>query len=116
MPWLQLQSALGLIVLVLAAWALSENRREAFSWRLVATALVLQIGIAVVLLEIPPARNALYALNHVVDTLSLATQAGTSFVFGYVGGGAPPFDVTKAQNAGSLAFQAVPLVQIGRAS
>ena len=112
MPWLQLQSALGLIVLVSAAWALSENRRLAFSWRLVATALALQIGLAAVLLEIPPARNALYALNTVVDTLSAATRAGTSFVFGYVGGGAPPFDVAKAQNMGSLAFQALPLVLV----
>ena len=59
MPWLHLQSALGLIVLVLVAWVLSENRR-AFSWGLVATALALQIGLAAVLLEIPPARNALY--------------------------------------------------------
>jgi CNT family concentrative nucleoside transporter len=112
MPWLQLQSALGLIVLVLTAWALSENRRQAFSWRLVATALGLQIGLAALLLEIPPARNALYALNHVVDTLSAATQAGTAFVFGYVGGGAPPFAVSKAQNTGSLAFQALPLVLV----
>ena len=112
MPWLQLQSALGLVVLVFLAWALSENRRAAFSWRLVATALALQIGLAAVLLEIPAARNALYALNSVVDTLSSATQAGTAFVFGYVGGGAPPFDVTKPQNMGSLAFQALPLVLV----
>src|SRR5690348_9957045 len=112
MPWLQLQSALGLIVLVLTAWALSENRREAFSWRLIGTALALQIGLAALLLEIPAARNALYALNSVVDALSSATQAGTSFVFGYVGGGAPPFEITKAQNMGSLAFQALPLVLV----
>jgi CNT family concentrative nucleoside transporter len=112
MPWLQLQSALGLIVLVLTAWALSENRRAAFSWRLVATALAMQIGLAAVLLEITPARNALYGLNRVVDALSAATLAGSSFVFGYVGGGGPPFEVTKAQNMGSLAFQALPLVLV----
>src|SRR6185369_16299958 len=98
MPWLQLQSGLGLLVLVLAAWAMSENRRAAFSWRLVGASLGLQIGLALLLLEVPPARTALYSLNHVVDALSSATQAGTSFVFGFVGGGTPPFDVSKPQN------------------
>ena len=112
MPWLQLQSAFGLIVLVLIAWALSENRRAAFSWRLIATALGLQIALALLLLEVPPVRAALYSLNHVVDALSAATQAGSSFVFGYIGGGPQPFDVTKAQNLGSLAFQALPLVLV----
>ena len=112
MTWLQLQSAFGLSVLVLVAWALSENRRKAFSWRLVLMALALQIGIAAVLLEIPFARNALYQLNRVVDALSSATTAGTSFVFGYIGGGAAPFDVAKPQNMGSLAFQALPLILV----
>jgi len=112
MPWLQLQSAFGLIVLVALAWALSENKRAALSFRLIAVALALQIGLALLLLEVPLARNALYSLNAVVDALSKATQAGTSFVFGFVGGGEPPFDVSKPQNLGSLAFQALPLVLV----
>jgi CNT family concentrative nucleoside transporter len=112
MPWLQLQSAFGLVVLVLVAWALSENRRAAFSWRLIASTLGLQIAIALVLLEVPMARAGLYSLNHVVDALSSATNAGTSFVFGYVGGAAPPFEVSKPQNLNSLAFQALPLVLV----
>ena len=112
MPWLQLQSAFGLLVLVLVAWALSENRRAAFSLRLVGTALGLQIVIALVLLGLPPARNALYSLNHVVDALSSATSAGSAFVFGYVGGGPTPFDVARPQNLNSLAFQALPLVLV----
>jgi CNT family concentrative nucleoside transporter len=112
MPWLQLQSAFGLCVLVLIAWALSENRRAAVSFRLIGVALGLQIGLALLLLEVPPARNALYSLNVVVDVLSRATQAGSSFVFGYVGGGDPPFDVVRQQNLGSLAFQALPLLLV----
>jgi len=98
MPWLQLQSAFGLAVLVAIAWAMSENRRAAFSFRLIAAALGLQIGLALLLLEVPPARDALYSLNVVVDVLSRATQTGSSFVFGYVGGGEPPFEVTRPQN------------------
>src|SRR5215510_3171474 len=112
MPWLQLQSAFGLCVLILVAWALSENRRAALSFRLIGSALALQIGLALLLLQVPPARDALYSLNVVVDVLSRATHAGSSFVFGYVGGGEPPFAVTNPQNAGSLAFQALPLLLI----
>jgi CNT family concentrative nucleoside transporter len=110
MPWLQLQSAFGLIVLVALAWAVSENRRAAASFRRIGAALGLQIGLALLLLEVPPARNALYSLNVVVDVLSRATRTGSSFVFGYVGGGAAPFDVIREQNLGSLAFQALPLL------
>jgi CNT family concentrative nucleoside transporter len=110
--FLQLQSALGLVVLTAFAWALSENRRAAFSWRLIGAGLGLQIAIALLLLEVPPARNALYSLNGVVDALTKATGAGTAFVFGYIGGGEAPFDVTRPQNAYSLAFQALPLVLV----
>jgi concentrative nucleoside transporter, CNT family len=112
MPWLQLQSAFGLVVLTTLAWALSENRRAALSWRLIGAGLGLQIAIALLLLEVPLARNALYSLNGVIDALSSATQAGTSFVFGFAGGGPAPFDVTKPQNLYSLAFQALPLVLV----
>jgi CNT family concentrative nucleoside transporter len=112
MPWLQFQSGFGLLVLTALAWVLSENRRAAVSWRLIAAGLGLQIAIALLLLEVPPARNALYSLNGVVDALSSATRAGTSFVFGFAGGGPAPFDVTKPQNLYSLAFQALPLVLV----
>jgi CNT family concentrative nucleoside transporter len=112
MPWFQLQSAFGLGVLVLLAWALSEDRRAAFSWRIIAAGLGLQFAIALLLLELPVARAGLYSLNHVVDALSSATQTGTSFVFGYVGGAEPPFAVTNTRNLNSLAFEALPLVLV----
>jgi CNT family concentrative nucleoside transporter len=46
------------MVIIALGWALSENRR-AFSVRLVASALVLQAAIAILLLKLPPARQAL---------------------------------------------------------
>jgi CNT family concentrative nucleoside transporter len=42
--------------------------------------------------------------------LQAATNVGTSFVFGFLGGGEAPFDVTKPQNSYVLAFQAFPLI------
>src|SRR5579863_8078849 len=112
MTGLQLQSAFGIVVIILLACALSENRRKCFSWRLVGSALALQFVIAIVLLQVPVARGTLYSLNAAVDALSTATKAGTGFVFGYVGGAAPPFDVTRAQNLGSLAFEILPLLLV----
>jgi CNT family concentrative nucleoside transporter len=109
MLWYHLQSAFGLAVLVLIAFALSENR-QAFSWRLVSSGIALQIAVALVFLGFPPARDALFSLNAVVDALSAATRAGTSFVFGYIGGGDAPFEISAPQNVTSLAFQALPLV------
>ena len=111
MTLLNLQSAFGLVALVAIAWALSENVRI-FRLRMVLTALGLQIGLALVLLRVSAARDALLSLNVAVDAVQAATRAGTSFVFGYVGGGAPPFDVTNPANAFSLAFEALPLVLV----
>jgi CNT family concentrative nucleoside transporter len=104
-----LQSALGIAVILLAAWSLSENRR-AFPWRTVAVGLALEIILALLLLKLPPARAALLSLNGVVDALMAATKAGTSFVFGYAGGAPPPFAVTNPAALSSFAFQILPLV------
>ncbi|MGA9796982.1 MAG: nucleoside transporter C-terminal domain-containing protein [Rhizomicrobium sp.] len=103
------QSLLGIVAIVAVAWALSENRR-AFPVRAVVVGLALQVAIALLLLKVPPARNALFALNGVVDALMAATKAGTSFVFGFVGGGNAPYAVTNAANGGSFAFTILPLV------
>ncbi|MGV8996498.1 MAG: NupC/NupG family nucleoside CNT transporter [Parvibaculaceae bacterium] len=111
MPWLSIQSAFGLSVIVCIAWALSE-RRGAFSWRQVAGGLAIQIAVALVMLKLPPAREALLGLNAAVDALTQATLAGTGFVFGYLGGGAAPFDVTHPANSFVLGFQALPLVLV----
>lgn len=104
-----LQAALGLLVIVGAAWAMSENRRV-FPLRTVVTGIALQIALALLLLEVPPARAALLSLNGAVDALAQATGKGTAFVFGYVGGGALPFPVAQPQNLSSFAFQILPLV------
>jgi len=106
---LHLQSAFGICVIVALAWLLSEDRR-AFPWRTVVAGLALQAALALLLLKVPVARDGLLALNGAVDALSIATKAGTSFVFGMVGGAAPPFAVTNPAGMVSLAFQILPLV------
>jgi concentrative nucleoside transporter, CNT family len=103
-----LQSALGICVIVAVAWLFSENRRE-FPWRVVLGGLALQATLALLLLKVPLAQRALLDLNGVVGALTTATRAGTSFVFGVVGGGAPA-SVDNASDLAGFAFSVLPLV------
>jgi CNT family concentrative nucleoside transporter len=105
------QSALGLVVLLGFAWAVSEDRRSV-SVRVVASALALQFALAILLLRVPPITVALSWLNKAVEALRQATLAGTSFVFGYLGGGPAPFEPTAPQNVFILATQGLPLILI----
>jgi len=103
-----LQSALGICVIIAVAWLFSENRRE-FPWRVVLGGLALQATLALLLLKVPLAQRALLDLNGVVGALTTATRAGTSFVFGVVGGGAPA-SVDNASDFSGFAFSVLPLV------
>ncbi len=103
------QSVLGLVVFVALAWGLSENRR-AVSWRLVFTGLGLQLVLGIILLKGPLVREAFLALNQIILALEQSTRAGTSFVFGYIGGGNLPFELKYPQNSFIFAFQALPLI------
>lgn len=106
---LHLQSLLGIVAILSLAWLLSEDRR-AFPFRTVASGLALQFALALLLLKVPAARAVLLSLNGVVDALTAATRAGTSFVFGYVGGAPAPFTVADPKGLTSFAFQILPLV------
>ena len=106
-----LQPLLGLAVITAAAWVLSEDRRRV-SLRLVVSGLALQFIVAALLLKLPPAKRFFMALNDAVLGLERATQQGTELVFGYLGGGAAPFDLTHPENGFVLAFRALPLLLV----
>ena len=108
---LTLQALFGMVVLVGFAWCLSENRR-AVSWKTVVAGIALQIVLALILLKLAWARDLFLALNRVVVTIQDATTIGTSFVFGFVGGGVVPFETTNPGATFVLAFQALPLVLV----
>jgi concentrative nucleoside transporter, CNT family len=106
-----LQSALGIVALLGFAWAIRE-RRGTVNWRSVAAALFVTIAVALLLLEVPQIKIAFALVNRAVNAVAEATQAGTSFVFGYVGGGPLPFALTAPGNEFVLAFQALPVVLV----
>lgn len=109
-----LQSVLGLIALITFAWVASEHRRRppAEILKVAATGLGVQIALALVLLKLPPVQEAFLALGGVVAALQKATQAGTGFVFGYLGGGDLPFTESHPGASFVLAFQVLPLVLV----
>ena len=108
---LQLQSAFGVLALLAIAWALGENRR-AVSWRQTAIGLAVTIVAALVLIKLPLVARAFGAINDAVSTISAASRAGSSFVFGYLGGGALPFDLKAPGADFILAFQALPIILV----
>jgi CNT family concentrative nucleoside transporter len=108
---LQLQSAFGVFALLGIAWALGENRRQV-SLKQAAIGLIATLLTAVVLLKIPVVARAFGAINDVVGVISAASRAGTSLVFGYLGGGALPFDLKMPGADFILAVQALPIVLV----
>src|ERR1700756_1743431 len=104
----------GMFVLLLIAWGLGERARgndpRHIPWRTVCAGLVLQGVLALVLLRFPPASRALLLLNRAALALQQATDRGTAFVFGYLGGGALPFAETAPGASFILAFKILPLV------
>jgi len=106
-----LQSAFGIIALLAIAWALGENRR-AVSFRQAAIGLAATLLTAVVLIKLPVVAHAFGAINDAVGAIAAASRAGTTFVFGYLGGGPLPFDVRTPGADFVLAFQALPIVLV----
>jgi CNT family concentrative nucleoside transporter len=104
-----LQAMLGIVVFVALAMPFSTQWRR-ISWKLVAFAIALQFIICALLLKTPGIRDGLTYINRAVGALGAATMKGTSFVYGYLGGGTPPFDVTNPGALTTFAFQVLPLV------
>ena len=98
-------------VLLGVAFLLSE-RRGAVPWRTVVGGVVLQWLLAAVLLLVPATQRAVQVLNDGADALQRATDQGTAFLFGYLGGTGLPFTETHPGASFILAFKMLPLVLV----
>jgi concentrative nucleoside transporter, CNT family len=105
----QLQSAIGVFALLAVAVLISEDRR-AVAWKQAAIGLLVTLATAVILLKVPGVSRVFGAINDAVDAIAAASRAGTSFVFGYLGGGQLPFDLKVPGAEFVLALQALPIV------
>ena len=108
---LAVQSLLGFFVILVLAWLCSEKRRL-IEWRIVISGVLLQFVLGVLLLEMPFIKQGVLALNSVVTAIQQATMAGTSFVFGYLGGGNLPFTESYPGAAYILAFRGLPILLV----
>src|SRR5258706_5478468 len=108
---LQLQSAFGVFGLLAIAWVFGENR-GAVSLRQAVVGLLVTFLTAVARRKRPFVAHAFGVINDAVGAIPAASRAGTSFVFGYLGGGALPFDLKAPGADFILAFQALPVVLI----
>lgn len=100
---------LAFLCFLLLAFALSDARHK-IPWRVVWAGLLLGFALALVLSVFAPAKKLLLLASAAAHAVQTATDAGSSFVFGYLGGGEAPFAV---QNSGArfiLAFKALPMV------
>ncbi len=109
---MELQSILGIFTFIATAWLMSENRRQV-KVKTVAVGVVLQIATGIILLKTPGATAFFLMLNKGILAIEESTRAGTSLVFGYLGGGTNfPFKVTNPSANFLLAFQSLPLVLV----
>ena len=89
----------------------ARHRRAALVQAL-AAGLLGQALIAAALLHVPPLRAGFALVGDAVEALARATRAGTSLVFGYLGGAPLPFAETAPGASFIVFFQALPLVLV----
>lgn len=107
----QFRGLLGIALMVLLAWAISEDRSARPTWRWIAGALALQAGLALLIVRVPFVWDAVTLANEAVAAIERATLDGSSYMFGYLGGAPLPFDLAEGTEAPVIiAFQILPLV------
>jgi len=105
------QGVLGIFVLLGIAWLLGERRREV-RFLQVAVGIGIQIALAWLLLRVPVVKDGLLMLNHFVHAMETATMAGTTLIFGFLGGDEIPFEYAEGQGPPLVIFAFRVLPQI----
>lgn len=99
----------GILVLLFLCYLMSE-KKKAINYREVAAGIAIQFILAYMFLKMPYIKDVFLKFSGIISGLKTATDAGTKFVFGYVGGGDTPFTVTNPGNLFVFAFQALPMI------
>ncbi|MDG2421623.1 MAG: nucleoside transporter C-terminal domain-containing protein [Gammaproteobacteria bacterium] len=110
-----MQAFIGIPIFILLAVLCSERRRLP-NWKLLAVGLGLQFTFAFFVFRFNLLQQALNGINQAVSAVASATESGTLFVFGYLGGDPAnvsyPFEVGDAGSTVILAFRILPLILI----
>lgn len=107
----QLRGIIGIAVLLVIAWGLSENRGGRPGWRWIVGALALQGALALLIVRVPFVWSLMEYANAGVAAIERATVDGSSYMFGYLGGAPLPFELKDGIDPPVIiAFQILPLV------
>lgn len=107
----QLQGLIGIALVLMMAWALSEGRGIRPGWKWIAGALLLQLALAAIVTQVPVIWTVVGFANQGVAAIERATLVGSSYMFGYTGGAPIPFMLREgAQEPVIIAFQILPLI------
>ena len=103
------QSIIGIVGLILISLPFSESIQK-IKVKFIIFALFIQISLAFLLLEIPFISSFFDVMSMAVESLRLSAIEGSSFVFGYLGGGDAPFEISNNQNLPIFAFTFLPML------
>lgn len=108
-----MQGLLGIFVLLGIAWLLGERRREV-RFLQVAVGIAIQVALAWLLLRVPVVKDGLLTLNHFVYAMETATMAGTTLIFGFLGGADIPFQFAEGHGPplAIFAFRVLPQILV----
>ena len=106
-----LQQTIGFFSLLLVGAIFSTNFKK-IKLGYVASALIIQFFLAILLIKLPFITRLFEMLSKIVLSLKYATDEGTAFVFGYLADGAPnaPFEVIEPSNTFIFVFGGLTLV------
>jgi concentrative nucleoside transporter, CNT family len=111
--WDNARGLVGIALTITVAWVMSEHRRRV-PLVLIIGAFAVQVGLVLALFAIPRSHTVLAGVTSAVDGLAAATDRGTQFVFGHLGGGDAPY-ATRVPDAGPpfiFAFRVLPLILV----
>ena len=104
-----MQGIFGVLFLIVFAWLCSE-RRDQIDVRFLGIGLFAQFSLAFLFFQVPLISDVLMSLNFIIAAIEAATLEGTRFLFGYLGGGSEPFEVSEGGYLYLFAFRVLPNV------
>ena len=104
-----MQGIFGVLFLIVFAWLCSE-RRDQIDVRFLGIGLFAQFSLAFLFFQVSLISDILMSLNFIIAAIEAATLEGTRFLFGYLGGGSEPFEVSEGGYLYLFAFRVLPNV------
>ena len=104
-----MQGIFGVLFLIVFALLCSE-RRDQIDVRFLGIGLFAQFSLAFLFFQVPLISDILMSLNFIIAAIEAATLEGTRFLFGYLGGGSEPFEVSEGGYLYLFAFRVLPNV------